>query len=154
MNVWTDSEAYIENEMKTGRKTTAYRYNTTSDQDFSALFSLMDQVEEGIEKYPDEGYVKDDHFRVRLDENYDPTKNNCTTVSLCGLKEALPGLGKELDNAEESIGRGLNWVEKLAEKNTSGDLGKKVFMPADLQGSIESEGSYDSKQVFEKEEKK
>jgi hypothetical protein len=73
-----------------------------------------------------------------LKENYHAVDKNCTTMCISGVQAGKSDLGGKLSDPKESKGRGLNWLEK----QMAGEVGEKIFMPADLKANIEAGGGY------------
>ncbi len=149
LRVHSSLESYIEGENATGRTTSGYRFKSTPEED-AKVVEYFNGLIDGSTKAKTE--VKDKRWSFKLEDDYHATGNNCTTLSLCGLEEAIPGVAKELKDPKESKGRGLGWKEKLADKTIGNNsIGNKIFMPADLKKNIDTKKKHiDSKQYSNK----
>ncbi|PCH75181.1 MAG: hypothetical protein COB98_09345 [Flavobacteriaceae bacterium] len=149
LRVHSSLESYIEGENATGRTTSGYRFKSTPEEDMKVVEYFKGLIEKSTDRKTE---VEGKRWSFKLEDDYHATGNNCTTLSLCGLDEALPGVAKDLKDPKESKGRGLGWKEKLADKTIGNNsIGNKIFMPADLKKNIDTKNKHiDSKQYSNK----
>ncbi len=135
LRVWTDFSKYITGEKATGRTTTGYSFTLTGTQANAVNEYFASKISE-LKAVQDRGYMQ----QYRLATDYHALKCNCTTESLAGARQALPGLDT---NGKKYIeGNGLNWKEKTAAKLVGWP--EQLFMPADLENFLKSRVSTDS----------
>ncbi|WP_426200667.1 hypothetical protein [Pseudomonas sp. TWP3-1] len=144
-NVWTSFSAYIANENRYGRTTTGFVYyldNKKAEAVNEHFAGVIARKKEVRMKFPTS-------TRYLLPESYQPTTNNCTTMTIEGAKAS----GKMIVQNPELYAelRGLSWVERQA-THTQSSPRDGIFMPADFQAMLEgnTEARYDKKNVYKK----
>jgi RHS repeat-associated protein len=135
LRVWDNSfSKYIAGENATGRTTDGYAFKTSKEEDMAAMAHFGSQIADASKTTSDKRGFKQ-HI---LKENYHAVDKNCTTMCISGVQAGKSDLGGKLSDPKESKGRGLNWLEK----QMAGEVGEKIFMPADLKANIEAGGGY------------
>lgn len=136
LRIWTDFNRYIAGENATGRTTSGYVYSTTAAQDQAAI-DYFNGLIAGLQPNLSRGNYMN-QYRI---DNYHAANNNCTTVSLDGLEQALPAdLYRAIDNSSFNQGRGLSWTQRMA--FWAARNGQGISLPLDLQQAIISQGGY------------
>ncbi|MFJ2526779.1 hypothetical protein [Pseudomonas helmanticensis] len=145
LNVWTSFNAYITNENRYGRTTTGFVYylgNKEAEAVNAHFDGVIARKKELRAKFPTS-------TRYLLPESYQPTTNNCTTMTIDGAKVS----GKPIIQKPEQYAelRGLSWVERQA-THTQSSPRDGIFMPADFQAMLEgnTEARYDKKNIYKK----
>lgn len=123
LRIWTDFGKYVSGENATGRTTTGYTFTVTPEQAQKVDDHFSTKIA-GLTPNQDRGYIK----QYRLADDYEALNSNCTTVSVEGAKEALPGIDKSASAFND--GRGLGFTEKVAAK--AAGWPDHLFMPQDL----------------------
>jgi RHS repeat-associated protein len=142
LRVWSGSfKNYIAGEAATGRTTTGYVFKTTPKEDKAAMDYFAKLAAAAKSQSQD---AKRGMSQYILKQDYDAVDNNCTTISIDGANAGNSSLGTKLKDPKESKGRGLTWLEKRA----AGEVGDKIFMPADLQANMESDKGHYQKRTY------
>ena len=129
INIWTNFSAYISEENSLGRVTTGFVYSA-SDQEINKIIKYFDALIAG-KKARGKSPTKSTY---RIDTDYHALRQNCTILSVVGIKQAFPDFDKNSKSFIE--GRGLGFAEKTAAKFEGWP--NHIFMPADLQAYLES----------------
>jgi hypothetical protein len=130
LRVWSNFSKYISGENALGRLTTEYIYPVIESQ-AKAVEAFFDGVEKQGKPRPDLQRGRPELTVFQLSTNYHALKYNCTTLSLDGMRTALPGFenGSSAFIAPEDV---LTWGERAAMKTVGGGTPNRVFLPANL----------------------
>ncbi len=138
LKIWSNFNAYIEDENSTGRVTTGFMYETTEDNARKVL-DFFERKTFG-KKPISEGRTM---VKLRI-EDYYALRPNCTTLSVDAIKTIFPVIDRDWTAFQK--GRGLNIMEKAAV--SARGWPKHLFMPADLQAMLESSSAKHSSKVI------
>ncbi len=145
LRVWTDFSRYIAGQNATGRTTYAYSYETTPEQDQQAIAHFNAAIL-GIESNLSRG----DYMNQYLIDNYHAANNNCTTVTLSGLQQALPAeLYTAINDVSQAEGRGLSGFQWIAFQVAHD--GSDVSLPLDLRATILNNGGFQSSREYQRD---
>lgn len=131
LRVWSNFDSYIRSENSLKRITTVFAY-LVFDQQGKAVTEefarLIKSAKDRVDKYKDGGPMK--VYELALP--YTALFNNCTTVSVDGIKPGIPKIdqGSQAFIKPEKV---MTWSECTAMKTIGGGQPTRIFLPANLQ---------------------
>lgn len=131
LRVWTDFATYIAGENRLGRQTRGFVYSVfeTQARAVNAHFQLLIR---SAKARPDLTRSRSALSAYQLSRNYHALAYNCTTLSLDGVRAAIPSFesGAQAYIDPDDV---LTFTERVAMKTVGGGTPSRLFLPANLE---------------------
>jgi hypothetical protein len=135
LRVWSNFSSYIRAENSLKRTTTAFAYMVFDSQANAVAAEFTRLIKAGkdrVDMYKNGGEMK----VFQLSMPYTALLNNCTTISVDGIK---PGIPKFDQGSQDFIKpeKVMTWSECAAMKSMGGGVPTRIFLPANLQDFLD-----------------
>jgi hypothetical protein len=130
LRVWSTFSKYISSENSLNRITTGFTYTVFDAQANVVVAEFARLIKAGtdrVDKYKEGGALK----IYQLAAPYTALFNNCTTVSIDGIKPGIP----KIDQASREFikpEKVMTWAECAAMTSVGGGVPDRIFLPANL----------------------
>jgi hypothetical protein len=131
LRVWSNFGQYIRSENSLKRVTTGFAYVVFDSQANAVVAEFSRLIKAGKDRV--DLYKKGGEMKVyQLSTPYTALLNNCTTISVDGIKPGIP----KIDHGSQDFikpEKVMTWSECAAMKSVGGGLPTRIFLPANLQ---------------------
>jgi hypothetical protein len=131
LRVWADFASYIAGENRLGRLTRGFVYSVLDSQ-ARAVNAHFQALIRSAKARPDLSRNRASLSVYQLSRNYHALGYNCTTLSLDGVRAAIPNFesGAQAFIKPDDV---LTFTERVAMKTVGGGTPSRLFLPANLE---------------------